>query len=109
MICFPIYTSTRFSDRSRTHLDVQTLHEDMAKGIEIVCFPPHCSNVFQPLDRGVFKPLKTAFAKLHKACIREGKISNAPRPFIENITTAWLTAVTAPNMITSFATCGLCP
>ena len=102
-------TVVLFLDGSRTHQDVKTLHEANAKGIEIVCFPPNCPDVIQPLDRGVFKPLKTAFAKLQKACIREGKISNAPRQFIENITTAWLSAVTAPNIITAFATCGLCP
>ena len=74
-----------------------------------MCFPPHCSNLIQPLDHGVFKPLKTAFAKLQKASIRKVKISNSPRQFIENITAAWLSAVNAPNIITSFATCGLCP
>ena len=105
----PNPTVVLFLDGSRTHLEFWTLQKAKAKGIESLCTPPHCSDVIQPLDRGVFKPLKTAFAKLQKACIREGKISNAPRQFIENITTAWLTAVTAPNIITAFATCGLCP
>ena len=84
----PNPTVLLFLDGSKTHLDTKTLVEAKEKGIEIVCFPPHCSDVIQPLDRGVFKPLKTAFGKLQKTCIREGKISNAPKQFIENITTA---------------------
>ena len=69
----PNHSVVLFLDVSRTHLDDQTLQEAKAKGIKILCFPPHCSDMIQPLDRGVFKPLKTAFVKLQKACIREGK------------------------------------
>lgn len=34
----------------------------MDNGIDLLILPPHCSHVLQPLDVGVFSPLKRALA-----------------------------------------------
>ena len=40
-----------FLDGSRTHLTVANLKQAKELGVEIVVFPPHMTDVIQPLDR----------------------------------------------------------
>jgi hypothetical protein len=41
-------------------------------GIICLCMPPHSSHLLQPLDVGVFGPLKRAYGKLVEAMMRGG-------------------------------------
>ena len=41
-------------DGYKSHLIWQFIHFAANKGIAFICFPPHTSHLFQPLDVGVF-------------------------------------------------------
>ena len=46
-----------------TPILVELAHQ---KGIHLVCFPPHATHLLQPLDFGVFEPLKSSWKKIMK-------------------------------------------
>lgn len=46
-------------DNHRSHMNVACLQFCKANGIIVLSLPPHCSHKMQPLDVGVFSPLKT--------------------------------------------------
>ena len=99
-----------FLDGSRTHLTVANLKQAKELGVEIVVFPPHMTDVIQPLDRGVFKPVKTFFHKLQHASIRNNENLGAHRLFVRNVTTAWVEAMKKETTImNAWRACGLVP
>lgn len=57
-------------DNHESHLYMPALDFCVENGIHIVSFPPHCTHKLQPLDRTVFGPFKTAFARSAKAWMR---------------------------------------
>ena len=50
-------------DGSKTHLTLQGLQKMKSLGVEVVVFPPHLTDVIQPLDKAVFRALKASFPK----------------------------------------------
>lgn len=51
-------------DGHGSHIDVKMI--DLMKEHQIIlyCLPPHTTNILQPLDVSVFRPLKTAFSNV---------------------------------------------
>ena len=48
-------------DNHVSHISVDIWDFARENGVVITSFPPHCSNKLQPLDRTVYKPLKTYY------------------------------------------------
>lgn len=46
-------------DNHQSHLSVPVIDFCKQNGVVLLSFPPHCSHKLQPLDRGVYGPLKT--------------------------------------------------
>lgn len=51
-------------DRHGSHMDIDTINRLVQKDIHLFCLPLHRTNILQPLDVAIFKPLKTYFSKL---------------------------------------------
>ena len=72
--------------------------------------PPHTTHIAQPLDRGCFSPLKTAWRR----CCHEFRAHNPGRvitryEFSQLFSKAWFRAMSASNIISSFKVTGVCP
>lgn len=52
-------------DNHTSHLSFNALETAVNHGITIFSFPPHCTHKLQPLDNGVFLPVKTGFVVEH--------------------------------------------
>lgn len=48
-------------DGHLSHLDIKTIEEAQSNNITILKFPPHTTDLLQPLDRAVFGRFKTAW------------------------------------------------
>ena len=51
-------------DGHESHLDVDMIDLLVENNIHLFCLPPHTTNILQPLDVAIFKPLKAKFSNL---------------------------------------------
>ena len=86
-------------DGSKTHLTLQGLQKMNDWGVEVVVFPPHLTDVIQPLDKAVFRAVKAPFHKKEEHWKRKNH-HRAPSPadFVELWTDAYVDAVTPRNI-----------
>ena len=97
-------------DRHSTHNQPEVICFAREKDIIIVCLPPHTTHEAQPLDCGVFSPLKAQWGRVAHDFLQSnpGKVItkfNFSALFIK----AWVNAVTPVNVISGFKTCGIYP
>lgn len=62
-----------FLDGHQSHSSLPLVEEARAKGIILFVFPPHTTHLLQPLDVGVFGPLKQVWSEVLKAFKLESK------------------------------------
>ena len=76
----------------------------------MLCLPPHTSHASQPLDCGVFKPLKSEWMNICHTFFQNnpGKIITRFN-FNSLFSQAWLRAVNPANIIGGFKRSGVCP
>jgi len=55
-----------FLDCHHSHLSLELIHTAKTKGVHLYCFPPHTTHILQPLDVGVYGPVKQAWKKVLK-------------------------------------------
>ena len=53
-----------FLDGHHSHLSLELIHTAKEKGVHLYCFPPHTTHILQPLDVGVYGPVKQAWNKV---------------------------------------------
>lgn len=63
-------------DNHETHVTIDAINKARDYGIVILTIPPHTSHKLEPLDRGVFGPLKTYY---NEAC-KNWLLSNPGKP-----------------------------
>ena len=97
-------------DGHSTHYQPQLIRLAREKGVLILCLPPHTTHEAQPLDCGVFSPLKMHWRTVchHFIQSNPGKVINKFN-FNSLFSKAWLSAVTPANVISGFKTCGVYP
>lgn len=61
--CSPVFL---FFDGHHSHLTLDLLQLARTNGIHLVCFPPHATHILQPLDLGVFGPMKLSWKSILK-------------------------------------------
>ena len=81
----------------------------MQNTIDLIILPPHCSHILQPLDVGVFAPLKRALASETDAALQldSGRISRVE--WVEMYIRARTKALTASNILAGWRGAGLEP
>ena len=55
-----------FVDGHKSHLSLSLLKTAREKGVHLYCLPPHCTHVLQPLDVGVYGPIKQEWKRILK-------------------------------------------
>lgn len=59
-----------FVDGHHSHLTLQLVQYAKSKGVHLFCLPPHVKHIMQPLDVGVFGPVK----KVWKTILKDYKL-----------------------------------
>ena len=75
--------------------------------IVVFVLPPHTTHIAQPLDRGCFSPLKTAWRKFCQEFRAQNSVTRYE--FSQLFSKAWFQAMTAKNIVSSFKATGVCP
>ena len=55
-----------FVDGHQSHISLQLVKTAKENGIHLYCLPPHTTHILQPLDVGVYGPVKQAWKKILK-------------------------------------------
>jgi hypothetical protein len=97
-------------DSVSSHVDMSAFEGAKAKGIEIYRIVPNATHLMQPLDKGVFGPLKTRWHQVVRKHTREhpedpiGKVN-----FAEKLKEAFLMFYKPLTVINSFKSSGIYP
>ena len=97
-------------DGHSSHYEPSTLHFAKEHGIVMFCLLPHTTHEAQPLDCGVFGPLKAHWrAVCHEFTQQNpGKVITKFQ-FSELLSKAWLKPMTPENVMAGFRTTGVYP
>ena len=95
-------------DGHSTHYQPQILRLAKENDVIILCLPPHTTHKAQPLDCGVFGPLKAHWSHVCHAYLQQnpGRIITCFQ-FSSLFSQAWSAAVSTANIISGFHTCGV--
>jgi len=101
--CVPERPVLLIVDGHSSHIDFQLLEIARDNEIILMTLPPHTSHLYQPLDVGVFGPLKTCFRDLMSTFILE----NPEKPpttsdFVDRLYDTFIKAVTFDHVISGF-------
>ena len=97
-------------DGHSTHYQPQLLRVAKEFDIIILCLPPHTTHEAQPLDCGVFGPLKSHWANVCHSYLQQNPGRVITRfQFSALFSQAWSLAVTPANITAGFRTCGVYP
>ena len=97
-------------DGHASHYQPELVKLAAKENIILFCFPPHCTHLVQPLDKGAFSPLKTFW---HQECARfmdtnPGEIVSKIN-FSSIFAQAWYRAMTPKTIAASFRVSGVYP
>lgn len=97
-------------DGHASHLSRETLILARENYVHFLMFPPHTTHIFQPLDVGVFGPLKKSFSEECTKLMRKNKRKYLNRyDFCKVLTPAWQRAITPANILGGFRGSGVWP
>lgn len=97
-------------DNHETHTDLAVINFCRKYGIVLLTFPPHCTHRMQPLDIGLYGPLKNRL----KTAFNDFMVMNPGQPIrIDNIAslsaTPYLLSFTPTNITNAFKQSGIWP
>lgn len=96
-------------DGHLSHLDIKTIEAARAVNITILKFPPHTTDLLQPLDRGVFGPLKSAWDREIHVYQREHQQKLTKADFVNVLGRVWPTCLSEKNITAGFRKTGVFP
>lgn len=93
-----------------SHKSLQCLEYCMEHEIELICLPPHTTHVLQPLDRTVFKPLKTYYHHETNSFVHTNPTASITKFVFGRIfSAAWRKGATVGNAVKGFECTGIYP
>ena len=104
------YPIVLFFDGHHSHLTMDLIKLARENNIHLICFPPHCTHILQPLDVSVFSPVKDVWRKILKeyqlgTCAATVTKEDFPRL----ISKLWEISFLPGHLRSGFLKCGLCP
>jgi hypothetical protein len=97
-------------DGHSSHYCPEVIRAASEQQIIIFALPPNTTHLTQPLDKGPFSPLKTAWKEVcHNFTIKNPGRTISRYDFSKLFSEAWLKAMTVKNIIAGFKTTGICP
>lgn len=98
-------------DGHLSHLDISIVEKAVKERVVIIKLPAHTTDLLQPLDKCVFRPLKCLWEKRLIMWQRENQRSLAASKseFVDLICEIWHEALKSDNIISGFRTTGIFP
>lgn len=96
-------------DGHDSHVSAALVGYTIQKRIILVLLPPHSSHLLQPLDVGIFSPLKTALAYRQTQLFRSGVRRIEKAEWVEDFIAAREDAITEKNVLSGWRGAGLFP
>lgn len=104
------YPVVLFFDGHHSHLSLKLIKMARENRIHLICFPPHCTHIMQPLDVSVFGPIKDAWRKLLKEFqLKTCAATLTKEDFPSLICKLWEVSFLPSHLKSGFLKCGLCP
>ena len=99
-----------FFDGHHSHMSISLIELARSNNVHLVCFPPHCTHILQPLDVSVFGPVKATWRKVLKEHQLETCAATVTKEEFPMLLARLLEKSFLPRQLTSgFYKCGLCP
>ena len=97
-------------DGHMSHFSPTFVNRAAEEEVVVFCLPPHSTHKTQPLDKGVFGPLKLAWREVCHSYLTNnpGKVVTRYQ-FSSLFSKAWLQAMTPHNIISGFSMTGVYP
>lgn len=97
-------------DGHSSHYCPATIKYAAQEGVIIFSLPPNTTHLTQPLDKGIFGPLKVAWRQVcHQFLVKHPGMRVAKHNFSSLFSEAWVQALTPRNIISGFRTTGVYP
>ena len=97
-------------DGHSPHFCPEIIRAAAAEGVIIFTLPPHTTHLSQPLDKGVFAPLKVEWGKAVQDFISKNSGRDITRyDFSALFAKVWSKAMSLPNIMAGFRVTGICP
>ena len=97
-------------DGHSSHYCPDTIKLAAEEGVIVFTIPPHSSHITQPLDKGMYGPLKMAWRQIcHEYLAENPGISIGKHNFSSLLSKAWLQSMSPKNAIAGFKTTGVYP
>lgn len=96
-------------DGHGSHLTYGTVKQALDNQIIIVCLPPNTSHALQPLDVGVFGPLKLNWKAILKAWYRESRMQSVSKAVFPSLLRKLFEKLPSENGVGGFRGSGLFP
>ena len=98
-------------DGHLTHISLQLLHKAKEENVHIIKFPPHVTDVLQPLDVACFGPLKRVWEKMLNDRLNElgPKARLDKATFVDKLCEVWHAGLKSENIISGFTSTGIFP
>ena len=97
-------------DGHSSHYCPDTIKLAAEEGVVVFTIPPHSSHITQPLDKGLYGPLKVAWKQIcHDYLIANPGMSIGKHNFSSLLSKAWLQSMSPKNAIAGFKTTGVYP
>ena len=99
-----------FLDGHHSHLSLKLLDEAKMRNIHLVCLPAHTSHILQPMDVGVYGPMKATWRKVLKQYNTSTRAANVTKEeFPSLLSQLWTQSVYLEHISAGFRACGLHP
>ena len=99
-----------FFDGHHSHLTLRLIEVARSSNIHLICFPPHVTHILQPLDVGVFGPLKSSWRTVLKRYqIETGAANVTKEDFPALIAQLFDVSFRTDHIKGGFKKSGICP
>ena len=99
-----------FFDGHHSHLSIRLIELARSNNVHLVCFPPHSTHLIQPLDVGVFGPMKSSWRTILKwHQIETCATIVTKHEFPSLISRLWDKSFRPDHLINGFNKTGVCP
>ena len=99
-----------FFDGHHSHMSLKLIEVARSNNMHLICFPPHCTHILQPLDVAVFEPLKATWQKVLKEHQLKTCAANVTKEdFPSLLANLWKDSFLSQHLNNGFSKSGLYP
>ena len=97
-------------DGHHSHISLELIRVARENNVKLFCLPSNCTHIVQPLDMGVFGPMKKVWARILKQWKLESRVQNVSKEVLDKLapSEAFTTATTSSQTAPDHVSCDAC-